>query len=259
MNPYINTATKAARLAAKTIMHAFDRLEALQIKHKGAKDLVTNIDKEAEDIIIDTLLYAYPDHGILAEEGYQKDGEYKWIIDPIDGTTNFIHGFPHFSISIALVINNRIEHGVIYDPIRDDLFTASRGAGAKKNNYRLRVSKTKTLSEGLIGTGFPFRLPNQHQEYVNSFQAVAEKSIGIRRAGSAALDLAYVAAGQLDGFWELGLSKWDIAAGMLMIKEAGGLVSDTAGGDTQFETGNIVAGNPRVFKELLATVKPHFS
>jgi myo-inositol-1(or 4)-monophosphatase len=259
-HPYVNTAIKAARKAGDIIMRAFQRLDLIQISQKGQNDFVSNVDKAAEAAIIQTLQNAYPDHGILAEEsGQYAEGEYQWIIDPLDGTTNFIHGIPHFAISIALQYQNRIEHAVIYDPVRNDLFTATRGSGAQKNQNKIRVSKTTKLQDAILATGFPYKLPEQHDAYFTALKAIFKDCCAMRRAGAAALDLAYVAAGQFDGFWELGLSIWDIAAGSLLIKEAGGLISDIQGKEHYLQTGNVVTGNPKIFKQLLAKVQPIFT
>ncbi len=260
MHPYLNTAFKAARAAGDIITRAFDRLDTVRVSKKGKNDFVTNVDKAAEQEIIRVLQMAYPHHEFLCEEsgsikGSGKD-EFQWIIDPLDGTTNFMRGFPHFCISIALKHNNRIEHGLIYDPLRQDLFTASRGTGAQKNNRRIRVAQHYHLKECLLGTGFPFKTPKYHDIYYDSLKAISKHCIGIRRTGSAALDLAYVASGQLDAFWEFGLSTWDIAAGSLIIRESGGLITDVYGEDNYLKTGNVVCGNPRAFKELLNHLKP---
>jgi myo-inositol-1(or 4)-monophosphatase len=258
MHPFVNTAIKAARSAGKIIMQGYDRLDLVKVSTKNPKDFVTNIDEKAEEAIIDILHTAYPTHGFLGEESGKTSGdEYQWIIDPLDGTTNFTRGFPHFSVSIALQYKGRLEHAVIYDPIRCDLFTASRGEGAQKNNCRIRVSKQQHLDDCLIGTGFPYRTPEYHDKYFDMLRDVSHKCVGVRRAGSAALDLAYVASGQLDGFWEFGLGAWDIAAGILLIQEAGGLVVDLKGNEDYLQTGNIAAGNLKVVKELLQTLKVH--
>lgn len=257
----MNIAVRAARAAGNVIMRAADRMDRVKVSTKGPQDFVTDIDKAAEKEIIGVIHKAYPKHGILGEESGESEGnEYTWIIDPIDGTRNFIHGFPHFAVSIALKIKDRIEYGVVYDPVRQELFTAIRGKGAKLNDTRLRVSKRTQLEECLIGTGFPYRHSQAHQQaYLNALQAIIPLSGDVRRAGSAALDLAYVAAGRLDGFWEMGLKIWDIAAGILLIKEAGGLVSDFNGSEDCLESGNVIAGNPKTLKHLLITLQPHLS
>ncbi|BBP00622.1 inositol monophosphatase family protein [Sulfuriferula nivalis] len=258
MQPMLSTAVKAARRAANIITRASQDTNLLQIQHKDHNDFVTEVDRAAEATIIETLLDAYPNHAILAEEsGQQGDSEYQWIIDPLDGTTNFLHGFPQYCISIALVHNGQLEQGVIYDPTRNDLFTASRGQGAFLNDRRIRVSKALKLADALIGTGFPYRDFTHLDTYMGMLRDVLQKSAGVRRPGSAALDLAYVAAGRFDGFWEIGLNKWDIAAGCLLVKEAGGLVGDFQGDDSYIDSGNIVAGTPKVFAQLLQTLAPH--
>jgi myo-inositol-1(or 4)-monophosphatase len=246
MHPFVNTAITAAREAGKIIMKGYERLDLVKVAEKGAKDFVTNIDKSCEQTIMDILHTAYPTHGFLSEEiGEVAGDEFQWIIDPLDGTTNFIHGLPQFSVSIALRIDTTIKHAVIYDPLKEDLFTASRGEGAQKNNRRMRVSQQKSLAKCLLGTGFPFRSPKYREQYFNMLKAIAKLSVGIRRAGSAALDLAYVAAGQLDGFWEFDLGAWDIAAGSLLIRESGGIIIDpTTDGEDYLQTGHVVTGNP---------------
>ncbi|HHA19879.1 MAG TPA: inositol monophosphatase, partial [Methylophaga sp.] len=209
---------------------------------------------------INAIHKAYPDHAILAEEsGQQDDNDTVWVIDPLDGTTNFLHGFPHYCVSIAVMVRGKIEHGVIYDPLRDEMFTATRGAGAQLNDRRLRVAKRKELTASLLATGFPFKYPQHLDSYLATFNAVFPQVVDVRRAGSAALDLAYVAAGRLDGYWEIGLEKWDLAAGVLLIEEAGGVVSDFAGGDDYFEHGNLVVGNLPIQKQILTSITPHLS
>jgi myo-inositol-1(or 4)-monophosphatase len=258
MQPLLNIAVTAARNASRVIMRSVGRVEAHQISEKKINDFVTEVDKAAEKEIIQTIYKSYPDHKIIAEESGVLEGDdtFTWIIDPLDGTTNFIHGIPHFSISIAVRHKGKIEHGVIYDPIRNELFTASRGDGARLNDRRMRVSTNNRLERSLIGTGFPFKNPENISVYLSIFTEMLSQTGGMRRAGSAALDLAYVAAGRFDGFWELGLSEWDMAAGILLIQEAGGLVSDIHGEEKCLETGNIIAGNPKIFKNLLQIIKP---
>jgi myo-inositol-1(or 4)-monophosphatase len=254
----INIAIQAARAAGTIIARASDRLDKVKITEKSHNDFVTEIDKAAEREIIAIIRKAHPNHAILAEESGETAGsDYTWVIDPLDGTRNFIHGFPHFAVSIGIIYKNQIEHGVIYDPLRDELFSASRGKGAKLNERRIRVSSLTKLEQSLLGTGFPYRhSPEYQQAYTDSLHALFPICGDIRRAGAAALDLAYVACGRLDGFWELKLQKWDMAAGILLIKEAGGLVCDIQGGETYFETGNVVTGNPKVLKSLLKTIYP---
>lgn len=260
MHPMLNTAVKAARRAGQIINRASLDLDALTVKHKGYNDFVSEVDRAAEQAIIGVLRDAYPDHAILAEEsGSQGESEFQWIIDPLDGTTNFLHGFPQYAVSIALSHKGVLTHAVIYDPSRNDLFTATRGAGAFLNDRRIRVSKREHLRDTLIGTGFPFREFTHMDAYLGMFRDLAQKTAGIRRPGSAALDLAYTAAGRFDGFWEIGLHPWDIAAGVLLIQEAGGLVGDFLGEQTYMQTGNIVAGNPKVFAQLLQVIAPHLT
>jgi myo-inositol-1(or 4)-monophosphatase len=259
--PLINIAIQAARSAGNIIIRALDRLDKVKVTQKSPNDYVTEIDQKAEHEIISVIRKAHPNHGILAEESGETVGDnddYVWIIDPLDGTRNFIHGFPQFAISIAISYKGKIEHGVIYDPVRQELFSASRGKGAQVNDRRMRVSTNKTLEDSLLGTGFPHRHSSDLiAAYTNSLQAVLPYCGDVRRAGAATLDLAYVAAGRLDGFWELGLKPWDLAAGSLMIKEAGGLVCDLNGSENYLKNGNIVAGNPKVLKLLLQQIRPH--
>jgi myo-inositol-1(or 4)-monophosphatase len=258
MHPYLNTAIKAARRAGDIIVRGFTRYEGVESTVKGHNDYVTSIDHAAEAVIIETLRNAYPSHGFLAEESgeIKGDADIVWIIDPLDGTTNFMHGYPQFAVSIACQIEGRMEHAVIYDPMRQELFTGSRGSGAFLDNRRLRVSNRRSIEGALIGTGFPYR-DNLHllDNYLAMFKAVTQKAAGLRRPGSAALDLAYVAAGRTDGFWEFGLRPWDTAAGTLLIREAGGLVGTLDGAEYR-QGGNIVAGTPKVFRDLLTIIAP---
>ena len=256
MHPMLNTAVKAARDAAEIIQFGARNLDRLTVDSKGPGDFVTEIDRKAEETIVDTLLGAYPNHGIIAEEGSgatrgNPGSDHIWIIDPLDGTTNFLHGLPTYCVSIALQVEGRLTQGVIYDPNRNDLFTTSKGAGAFMNNRRMRVSKTLKLRDALIGTGFPFRDGAQFDDYMVQLRNLMPKTAGIRRPGSAALDLAYVAAGFYDGFWEMKLNAWDMAAGALLIQEAGGLVTGIDGEDSYLDSGAIVAGTPKIFAELL--------
>jgi len=254
-HPLLNIAVTAARKAGSIITRAFDRREAVKISHKSENDFVTDIDRAAEKAIIEIIHKAYPSHSILAEEsGHHHGDEYTWIIDPLDGTSNFIHGFPHFAVSIAVKHKDSIEHGVVYDPIKQELFTASRGQGAKLNRYRLRVSQQISLKGALLGTGFPHKDIERLEHYLKEFADFTRKAASIRRPGAAALDLAYVAAGRLDGFWEYGLSPWDIAAGALLITEAGGLLSEPNGGQNYLSTGNIVAANPKLMDEMMGVI-----
>ena len=260
MHPMLNIAVKAARRAGSIINRASRNLEAIAVKEKAANDFVSEVDREAEQAIIRTLHDAYPDHSILAEEsGASGTSEHQWIIDPLDGTTNFLHGFPQYAVAIALRHRGVITQAVIYDPARNDLFTASRGRGAFLNDQRIRVSKRIQLRSSLIGTGFPFRQLEHLDTYLAILRELTKSTAGLRRPGSATLDLAYVAAGRLDGFWEFGLSPWDMAAGALLITEAGGLVGDLTGENRYLDTGNIIAGTPKVFVELLKAIGPHLT
>jgi myo-inositol-1(or 4)-monophosphatase len=260
MHPMLNIAVRAARSAGNIIVRNLDRVDTLTVHTKDRNDFVSEVDRQAEQEIIGILRKAYPGHGVLAEESGSQDGnDYLWIIDPLDGTTNYLHGFPQFAVSIALQYKGRIEQGVVYDPLRQELFTASRGAGAPLNDRRIRVTSRRSLDGALLGTGFPFKAQQHLDAYLDMFRALFPKTAGIRRPGSAALDLAYVAAGRLDGFWEIGLNIWDMAAGVLLIQEAGGLSSDFLGGHEYLKNGNLVAGNPKVFAEILKVIRPHVS
>ncbi|OGT36353.1 MAG: inositol monophosphatase [Gammaproteobacteria bacterium RIFCSPHIGHO2_12_FULL_37_14] len=258
--PLINIAVDAARAAENIIIKAFKRLDTIKVSEKKPNDYVTEVDKRVEQEIIHIIRKAYPHHSILGEESGElkgEDNDYQWIIDPIDGTRNFIHGFPHFAISIAVAHKNKLEHGVIYDPLRQELFIASRGKGAQLNDKRMRVSPRTHLNECLLGSGFTFR----HADRINSspsriLHAMLPACGDIRRAGAATLDLAYVACGRLDGFWESGLNIWDIAAGILLVKEAGGIVSDLNGGESYLKTGDVVAANPVILRQMLKIIKP---
>jgi len=258
MHPMLNIAVRAARSAGNVISRSMARLDSISVQVKERNDFVTEVDRDAENVIIGILRKAYPDHAILAEESGQTSGDdFQWIIDPLDGTTNFLHGFPQFAVSIALRHKGRLEQAVVYDPLSQELFTATRGDGAMLNDRRIRVSNRAGLEGALLGTGFPFKAQHHLDTYLDMFRALFPQTAGIRRAGAAALDLAYVAAGRLDGFWEIGLSTWDMAAGVLLIQEAGGLSSDFSGGHNHLESGNLVAGNPKVFAEILKTIRPH--
>jgi myo-inositol-1(or 4)-monophosphatase len=257
MHPTLNIAVRAARSAGRILLRYYDRADQISVQTKSRNDFVSEVDRSAEAAIIQELRARFPDHAILAEEsGSQGEGEFQWIIDPLDGTTNYLHGFPQFSVSIALRHKDKLEQAVVYDPLREELFTASRGRGAQLNDRRLRVSNRLGLEGALIGTGFPFRDHRHLDTYLGMFRAMLEDTAGVRRPGSAALDFAYVAAGRLDGFWELGLSPWDFAAGALLVSEAGGTVTDLAGGQRQFDTGNVVAGNLKVHRAMLARLRP---
>ena len=260
MHPMLNIAVKAARRAGGIISRASQNLDVLTVKHKSLNDLVSEVDRASEEAIIDVIKSAYPEHAILAEEsGASGDSEYVWIIDPLDGTTNFLHGFPQYCVSIGLLHKGIPTQGVIFDPTRNDLYTASRGRGAYLNDKRLRVSRRDKLIDGLIGTGFPFRMFDYLDAYNATLKDMMTKCAGVRRPGAAALDLAAVAAGRFDGFWEIGLSPWDMAAGVLMIIEAGGLVGDFEGNDKFMERGQIVAGNPKIFGQILRVLQPHMT
>ncbi len=256
MHPMLNIAVKAARRAGDIILRYSDRLDRINITSKGPANFVSEVDHMAESEIIDILKMAYPEHGILAEEsGQQGDSEYHWIVDPLDGTTNYLHGYPHYAVSIALMRKGVLDQGVIFDPIRNEMFTASRGKGASLNNRRIRVSNVSRMQNALIGTGFPFKAIHRIDEWVKVFRGVLPRTSGVRRAGSAALDLAHVAAGRFDGFWEMDLSIWDIAAGCLLVQEAGGLITDFDGGQNHLESGDVIAANTNLFSELLDIVK----
>ncbi len=260
MHPLLNIAIRAARSAGEIIIRSVDRIDQLTIVNKGSNDFVSEIDRKAEAEIIETIHKAYPEHGILAEEsGVIEGNEFTWIIDPLDGTTNFLHGFPQFAVSIAVKNKDRIEHAVVYDPMRDELFTASRGDGAQLNNKRIRVTSRLRLNGALLGTGFPYSDLKYLNPYMGMLKSFITKTAGIRRPGSAALDLAYVAAGRIDGFWELDLKTWDIAAGALLVQEAGGLVGDLTGDNNYLNSGHIVCANPKLFKALLQEIRPHLT
>ena len=261
LHPMLNIAIKAARTAGALINRASMDLDLLRISSKAPNDFVTEVDQAAERAIIEVLLGAYPGHGILAEESGSehgaKDSDYLWIIDPLDGTTNFIHGFPVYAVSIALAFKGQVQQAVVYDPSRNDLFYASKGRGAFLNDKRLRVSKRIRMAESLIGTGFPFRKGDNFKRYVQMFEAVMQNCAGLRRPGAAALDLCYVAAGYYDGFFETGLSPWDIAAGSLMITEAGGLIGNFTGEADFLYQREVVAGNPKIYGQLVQTLAPY--
>jgi len=257
MHPMLNTAVKAARKAGSIISRASSDIERLTIRRKRHNDFVSEVDHAAEEAIIAILREAYPAHGFIAEESGRdrSKSEHVWVIDPLDGTTNFLHGFPQYCVSIGMLHKGIPTHAVIFDPTRNELFTASRGAGAYLNERRIRASRTERLENALIGTGFPFRDVEQLDEYLRMFRTMTQSCAGLRRPGAAALDLAYVAAGRLDGFWEIGLAPWDIAAGALLVREAGGLIGDLEGEDKFLESGRVVAANPKVFSALLKTLK----
>jgi myo-inositol-1(or 4)-monophosphatase len=259
VQPLLNIAVRAARRAGEIIVRSMNRLESLTVASKGRNDFVSEVDRAAEHEIIGTIRRHYPQHAFLAEESGRSGGPHDtlWIIDPLDGTTNFLHGFPVFAVSIACQIKGRLEHAVIYDPLRQELFTASRGAGAHLDNHRMRVSKARALDGALIATGFPYRANTRYLDaYLAMLRAVTEQAAGVRRPGAAALDLAYVAAGRVDAFWEIGLSAWDTAAGTLLIQEAGGHIGTLTGADYRQE-GDVVAGTPKVYAALVELLAPH--
>ena len=253
----VNIAVRAARAAGDIIVRNMDRIDRLKVVTKQNNDFVSNVDHMAEEVIIATIKEAYPDHGILAEEsGTQaEDSEYQWIIDPLDGTTNYLHGFPQFAVSIALKYKNRLVVGVIYDPVAQELFVASRGNGATLNDKKIRVTNHKGLHNALLGTGFPYYDQSYLDTYLETMKEFIQKTAGLRRPGSAALDLAWLAAGRIDGFWEFNLKAWDIAAGALIVREAGGIVSDFENKEGYLENGDIIAAAPKVFPEMIKIIQ----
>ena len=266
MDPIVNIGIKAARRAGSFIVRYIDRLEQVSVEKKGRRDFVSEIDRMAEQDIIDTIHHAYPDHNILAEESGIKAGsseasdrEFEWVIDPLDGTTNFLHGHPHFCVSLGVRKNGVMQHAVIFDPLRDELFTATRAKGAQLNNRRIRTSGKSCLDESLVATGFPLRDLTKLDTSMKILRAVLPKASDIKVSGSAALDLAYVACGRLDGYWETGIQAWDMAAGSLLVREAGGLTADFEGGQSFLDSGDIVAANQPMFNELMSIVKSRSS
>jgi myo-inositol-1(or 4)-monophosphatase len=257
-HPLLNIAVRAARRAGEVIVRSLNRLDALTVTSKGRNDFVSEVDHVAEAEIIAIIHKNYPHHAILAEEsGRRGEDETVWIIDPLDGTTNFLHGFPVFAVSIACQVRGKLEHGVVYDPMRQELFTATRGGGARLDDRRIRVSKQRGLEGALIATGFPYRANTQYMEpYLAMLRIAMESPAGIRRPGAAALDMAYVAAGRVDAFWEIGLSPWDTAAGTVLIQEAGGHIGTLSGAEFRQE-GHVLAGTPKVYSALLAKFAPH--
>ena len=257
MHPMLNIAVRAARRAGSVINRASLDGSALEVKSKHARDYVTQVDRAAEQAIIEVVRKAYPDHGLLAEESgaASADAEYRWVIDPLDGTTNFIHGFPQYCVSLAVQHRDALAHAVVYDPVRNELFTASKGSGAFLNDRRIRVSKCVRLQDALVGTGFPFKELTRVELYLKQLKRLMSDASGVRRAGAAALDLAYVACGRLDAFWELGLAPWDMAAGALLIQEAGGLVADLEGNSGFLESGDVCAATPKLFPMLLEALR----
>lgn len=249
MHALLNVAVMAARRAGNSLIRHLNKLDKLKIEKKGRNDYVSDADREAEREVIETIHKHYPDHAILAEEsGAAGESDTVWIIDPLDGTTNYLHGFPVFCVSIGVQVKGRMEHAVVYDPLRQELFTATRGTGAQLDGRRIRVSGQTQLESALIGTGFPFRqAPQELPPYLKMLEKIVQNTSGVRRPGAAALDLCYVAAGRLDGFWETGLAPWDLAAGSLIIREAGGIVSGLDGSENFLETGHILTGTPKIY------------
>ncbi|GAB1133987.1 MAG: inositol-1-monophosphatase [Shewanella algae] len=262
MHPMLTIAVRAARAAGQTIMRAYTELDRIEVDAKGVNDFVTSVDKEAEAAIIYQIRKSYPDHSIVGEENGENRGtnqDYLWIVDPLDGTNNFVNGVPHFAISIAMQYKGKTEVAVVYDPVRDELFSAVRGKGAKLNDFRIRVNNVSDLGASLVATGFPFKARQHTETYMKLFGETFSLCADLRRAGSAALDLAYVAAGRVDAFFELGLKPWDIAAGDLIVREAGGTVTDFSGGHNYLLSGNIVAGAPKATSLLVKRFRPLLS
>ncbi|MBO2620971.1 MULTISPECIES: inositol-1-monophosphatase [Shewanella] len=262
MHPMLTIAVRAARAAGQTIMRAYTELDRIEVDAKGVNDFVTSVDKEAEAAIIYQIRKSYPDHSIVGEENGENRGtnqDYLWIVDPLDGTNNFVNGVPHFAVSIAMQYKGKTEVAVVYDPVRDELFSAARGKGAKLNDFRIRVNNVSDLGASLVATGFPFKARQHTETYMKLFGETFSLCADLRRAGSAALDLAYVAAGRVDAFFELGLKPWDIAAGDLIVREAGGTVTDFSGGHNYLLSGHIVAGAPKATSLLVKRFRPLLS
>ena len=254
----LNIAIRAARAGGAVIVRHVDRVDTLTITEKARNDFVSEVDRMAEEVIVETILRSYPGHEILAEEsGAKGQSEFQWVIDPLDGTTNFLHGVPHYCVSVALIHRGRLDQAVVFDPISQELFTATRGGGAQMDNKRIRASQRKGLKHALVSTGFAFRELNHLDSFMAGLAAVVPHAASVRNSGSAALDLAYVAAGRLDGFWEFGLAPWDMAAGALLVREAGGIVTDCEGGEKYLQSGTIIAAGPKVIPELSALLQPH--
>lgn len=259
MHPMLTIATRTARQAGETIRRYVGEVDKLRVQSKSANDFVSEVDRQCERDIIHALKRAYPDHAILGEESGRhgaEDAEYEWVIDPLDGTTNFLYGIPQFAVSMGLKQRGRLFLGVVYDPTRDEMFAAVRGEGATLNNRRIRVSSRLNLEGALLATGVPFRTSQNIDAYVETLKVLVPGTAGVRRMGAAALDLAWVACGRFDGFWEFGLQEWDLAAGALIVQEAGGLVGDLQGGNTHLQNGNLLAANPKVFKEMVQRLHP---
>ncbi|MGY5452874.1 inositol-1-monophosphatase [Agarivorans sp. MS3-6] len=262
MHAMLNIAVRAARNAGKVVTQAYEQLDKVEATAKGANDYVTNVTSASEKSIIDTIRNAFPEHSFVSEKiGLSKgtDDEYQWVVNPLDGTTNFIKGIPHFAISIALRVRGKTEHAVVYDPLRNELFAASRGKSAQLDGYRLRVNKAKDLEGTLIASGFPYRRKHYTESYTAMFGAIFAECDDIRSSGSPALDIAYVAAGRYDGFFRLNLKPWEIAAGELLVREAGAIVTDVAGNTDFYQSGNVVCANPKVLKHMLSTIRPHLT
>ena len=254
----LNVMVQAAIKAGRGLARDFGEVQNLQVSRKGPSDYVSQADRKAEDVLRTELMRVRPTYGFLGEESGEEqgtDGSHRWIVDPLDGTTNFLHGIPHFAVSVALERNGEMQAGVIYNPATDELYTAERGGGAYLNDRRLRVAQRREMTDAVIGTGVPHLGRGHHGKYLVELRHVMGECAGIRRMGAAALDLAYVAAGRLDGFWEQNLSIWDMAAGLLMIREAGGFTSDVTGGQRIFETGTVVAGNEHIIKSLCELIQ----
>ena len=258
MHALLNVAVMAARRGGDTLIRNLNKLDKIKVEQKGRHDFVSEADRTAERAVIGTILKHYPDHAILAEEsGAQGESDYLWIIDPLDGTTNYLHGFPVFAVSVGLMHNGRLEHGTVYDPLRQELFTASRGSGAQLDGRRIRVSRNTSMDRALLGTGFPFRDSNiALPPYLKMLEKAICNTAGVRRPGAAALDLCYVGAGRLDAFWETGLSKWDLAAGALIIREAGGIISGLDGSEDFLDTGHVLAGSPKIYSAVARMFSP---
>jgi myo-inositol-1(or 4)-monophosphatase len=256
MHALENIAVAAARAAGNFIMRHLDRADALKITRKGRNDFVSEVDRGAEAEIVHIIRKAHPDHAVLAEEGGASgDNDWLWVIDPLDGTTNFLHGLPHFAVSIAVQHKGVLKHGVIYAPCTQDLYVATRGSGAVLNSRKIRVSKTSVLEESLVGTGLPIRANADLDRYFPQLRAIVERTAGVRRAGAAALDLAYVACGRLDAFWEMNLNPWDMAAGILLVEEAGGVVGELFGKGEPMKTGHVFAANPKMHEQLVPLLR----
>jgi len=252
----LNIAVRAARVAGTIIMRGYETRDELTLEQKGVHDFVTQIDKDAEQAIIEKIQQSYPDHAFIGEEsGTTGENEYTWIIDPLDGTTNFIKGIPHFCVSIALLHKGRLEQALVFDPLRSELFTAGRGTGAQLNGYRIRGTQPKDLSNTVLATAFPFKDKSTFPAYNQTFCKIFAASGDVRRSGSAALDLAYVAAGRYDGYYERGIKPWDVAAGELLVRESGGIVTDFKGNNDPLNKGEIVAGSPKVIRGLVSHLK----